>query len=153
MDNKLKISGLVAQVEDPTAIHEWWDSLPNTPHTPSYWKKMGRVVMLRHFGSQGTVVDLQPFTSILARKKTLVVKGWVRTRDAIILVIDPQDLPTDVSSPYLILSISGDVVDPDRIVSEVKTSHVNPCRHEFEVKVGYRDRLLKRVRFDIPNEL
>ena len=152
MDLKTKISSLVACV-DSSDLFDWWLSLSDTPHIPSYWKKKGSFAVLKTFGSNGTVIDLMPYTSILGTKQTLTIKGWLSTSNEIILVVDPKSLPTDTESPYIILAMSSDIMEYELVVHQIKSGAINPCSYSIPSTIGYRDKYRRIVRFDIPEEL
>ena len=153
MDLITKISSLVACITEPEDLFFWWDREPNTPTIPSYWNKKGSVAVLKSFGSKGSVIDLKPYTSILATKQTIHIKGWISTPTAVVLVVDPKDLPTDIASPYIIMALPGEIIDYELIVHKIKAGKMIPCKHQVEAKIGYRDKYRRTVRFDIPEEL
>ena len=153
MDLITKISSLVACIREPEELFLWWNREPNTPTIPSYLRKKGSVAVLRSFGSNGSVIDLKPYTSILATKQTIHIKGWISTPTAVVLVVHPKDLPTDIANPYIIMALPGEIMDYELIVHKIKTGKMIPCKHQVEAKIGYRDRYRKTVRYDIPEEL
>lgn len=153
MDLVTKISSLVANVINPVDLFQWWNTLEDTPSIPRYWKMKGEVAVLKSFGSNGTVIDLQPYTNLLATKKNIHIKGWVSTPNSIVLVVDPKGLPSDLLYPYLILAMSSDLMDYELIINQIKNNPVNPCQFSIPARIGYRDRLRRKVRFDIPEEL
>lgn len=152
MDLITKISSLVACVES-SELFEWWETESDTPRIPSYWKKKGTFAVLKTFGSNGTVIDLRPYTSILGTKQTLKIKGWVSTSNEIILVVDPKSLPTDTESPYIILSMASDMIEYELVINQIKSGAINPCSYSILSTIGYRDKYRRIVRFDIPEEL
>ena len=153
MDLITKISSLVACIREPEELLLWWRSELNTPPIPSYWTKKGSVAVLKSFGSNGSVIDLKPYTSILATKQTIHIKGWISPPTAIVLVVDPKDLPTDIANPYIIMALPGDLMDYELILHKIKTGKMIPCKHQVEAKIGYRDKYRRTIRFDIPEEL
>lgn len=153
MDLITKISSLVACVDDSDELFEWWNTLSNTPRIPSYWKKKGSVAVLKSFGSNGTVINLQPYTTILGTKQTLNIKGWVASSNIIVLVVDPKDLPTDIANPYIILAMSSDVMDFELVINQIKKSDVVPSQFTVPTTIGYMDKYRRIVRYDIPEEL
>lgn len=153
MDLITKISSLVACITEPEDLFLWWSKEPNTPTVPPYWNKKGSVAVLKSFGSKGSVIDLKPYTSILATKQTIHIKGWISTPTAVVLVVDPKDLPSDIENPYIIMALPGEVMDYELIVHKIKTGKMTPCKHQVEAKIGYRDKYRRTVRFDIPEEL
>lgn len=153
MDLITKISSLVACVDDAQDIFDWWESQPNTPTIPRYWKMKGEIAVLKSFGSRGSVISLQPYMSILGTKHDLSIKGWVSTSNTIVLVVDPKSLPSDLQNPYLILAMSSDVMDYELIINQIKSGQVNPCQLKVPVKIGYRDKYRRMIRYDIPEEL
>ena len=153
MDLITKISSLVACVREPEDLFLWWNKESNTPVIPTYWKKKGSAVVLKSFGSKGNVIDLQPYTSILATTVDINIKGWVSTSNAIVLVVDPKDLPSDIANPYLILAMSSDVMEYELVINQVKKGKLNVCEHTVKAQIGYRDRLRRIVRHDLPEEL
>jgi hypothetical protein len=153
MDLITKISSLVACVDDSDDLFEWWKTVSDTPPIPSYWKKKGSLAILKSFGSKGTVINLQPYTTILGTKQTLHIKGWVATPNIVVLVIDPKGLPTDLVNPYLILTMSSDLMGYDLIIKQIKSGKMNPCQYTIPATIGYRDKLRRMVRYDIPEEL
>ena len=153
MDLITKISSLVACVDDSQDILNWWESQPNTPNIPRYWKMKGELAVLKSFGSNGNAISLKPYTSILGMKHDLNIKGWVTTPTSIVLVVDPEGLPTDLLNPYLILAMSSDVMDYDLVINQIKTGQVTPCRLKVPATIGYRDKYRRMVRYDLPEEL
>jgi len=155
MDTDLvtKISSLVAEVNDPESLLEWWDSVPNTPAIPTYWKRKGERAVLLSFGSRGSIIDLRQYTTILGREKTLILNGWISTPTFIALTIDPNGLPSQALYPFLIVATSSDFFDPERMDYDVKTLKRNPINHSVQATIGYADRMRKKVRFDVPQDL
>lgn len=153
MDLVTKISSLVACIRDRDDLFAWFINEPNTPRVPSYWKKKGSVVVLKSFGSKGTVIDLKAYTHLLATEQTIHIKGWISTPTAIVLVVDPKDLPTDISNPYIIMSLPGDVMDHELVLHKIKNKEMIPCTHQVKAKIGYRDTNRRMIRYDIPEEL
>ncbi len=153
MDLITKVSSLVACIREPEDLLLWWEKEPNTPTIPQYWTKKGSVAVLKSFGSNGTAIDLKPYTTILASNQTIHIKGWISTSTAVVLVVEPKDLPTDISNPYIIMALPGDLMDYDLIAHKIKTGKMTPCKHQVEAKIGYRDKYRRSIRFDIPEEL
>ena len=153
MDLITKISSLVACIREPEELFLWWKRDPKTPTIPSYWKKKGSVAVLKSFGSNGSVIDLKPYTSILATSQTIHIKGWISTPTAVVLVVEPKDLPTDITNPYIIMALPGEIMDYELVAHKIKKGTMIPCDLQVEAKIGYRDKYRKTVRFDIPEEL
>ena len=153
MDLITKVSSLVASIIEPNDLHTWWATQQNTPSIPSYWKKKGAVAVLKSFGSNGSVIDLKAYTSLLGSKVKVHIKGWVSTPTSMVLVVDPKDLPSDIINPYIILAMPSDVMDYELVINQIKRSQVNPCSINVEAKIGYCDKYRKLIRFDIPEEL
>ena len=153
MDLSTKISSLVACIREPEELFLWWNKESNTPNIPRYWTKKGSVVVLKSFGANGSAIDLKPYTSILSTDQTIHIKGWISTPTAVVLVVEPKDLPTDISNPYIIMALPGDVMDYELIAHKIRTGKMIPCTHQVKAKIGYRDKYRKLVRFDIPEEL
>jgi len=155
MDTDLvtKISSLVAEVNDPESLLEWWDSVPNTPAIPTYWKRKGERAVLLSFGSRGSIIDLRQYTTKMGREKTLIINGWISTPTFIALTIDPNGLPSQALYPFLIVATSSDFFDPERMDYDVKTLKRNPINHSVQATIGYADRMRKKVRFDVPQDL
>lgn len=153
MDNVTKIDRLVACVEDPSKVFYEWDSILETMTIPTYWKRKGTAVTLRSFGHQGNVVSLQPYTHILGMVYKIKIKGWIQTSNAFVFVADPCGLPSDVTDPYLVVAMASDIIDYDRVLRMIRSSEVHPCSFEVTATIGYRDRLRRTVRFDIPFDM
>jgi hypothetical protein len=153
MDLVTKISSLVACVDDSNELFEWWNTLSSTPNIPRYWKKKGEVAILKSFGSNGTVIDLQPYTAILGTKRTLNITGWLAIQNIIVLVVDPKDLPSDLANPYIILAMSSDVMDFELVINQIKKGRIVPSQFTVPTTIGYMDKYRRTVRFDIPEEL
>jgi hypothetical protein len=153
MDLATKISSLVACVDDSSELFEWWDTLSDTPNIPSYWKKKGTVAILKSFGSNGTVIDLQPHTTILGTKRTLNITGWIAGSNVIVLIVNPKDLPTDIDNPYIILAMSSDVMDFELVINQIKRGKVASSQFTVPTTIGYMDKYRHVVRYDIPEEL
>jgi hypothetical protein len=153
MDNRTKITTLSAEVLDRASLMKWWSKVKDAPTIPTYWKGRGHRATLKVFGSNGNVCDLTPYTTILGTKKKMRVKGWLKTNRAIVLVLDPMGIPTDLENPYLILSSEGDLVNPELVKYMIQNVPINPSSFELDVKIGYVDRLRRTIRFDIPEDL
>jgi hypothetical protein len=153
MDNVTKIDRLVACVKDPSKVFYEWDSILDTRSIPTYWKRKGTAVTLRSFGSQGNVISLQPYTHILGMEYKIKINGWIQTPHAFVFVADPCGLPSDVTDPYLVVAMASDILDYDRVLRMIRSSEVHPCSFEVTATIGYRDRLRREVRFDIPSDM
>jgi hypothetical protein len=153
MDNITRVSTLVGEVLNRPALFDWWALQQNTPSIPRYWTPRGSNVVLKVFGSRGNVTHLAPYTSILSTKQKMIVKGWIATSRAIILLLDPTCVPTDLQTPYLILYTQSDRIDPDLVLHALRTSEVHHANFNLEVKIGYSDPIRNKVRFDLPGDL